>query len=703
MKKFILTILVAGFATSVVAQGEIDRSTAPEPGPAPTIQLGDYESFELENGLKVFVVENHKLPRVSWQLTLDRDPLVEGENAGYVQMSGDLMGRGTTNMTKAEIDEAVDFIGASFSTGSTGIYGSSLKKHMDKLMEVYTDVLLNPAFPEEELEKIRTQMISGLQSEINDPGAISRNVGGVLRYGIDHPYGEIMTEETVNSVTVDMCKNYYNTYFRPNIAYLVIVGDITKDEAQPLVEKYFGSWENKDVPTFTYNPVTTPDGVNVAFVDKVGAVQSSISVTYPLDLQPGSQDAIAVSVMNGILGSAGFMGRLLQNLREDHAYTYGAYSSLSSDELVGSFRAFAEVRNEVTDSAIIQFLYEMDRIVTEAVTEEDLQAVKNYMSGGFARSLESPQTIARFALNIEKYGLPKDYYATYLEKLDALTIGDIQRVANKYIQPQNCYVLVVGNKNEVADKLTVFDSSGQVDYYDNYANPVEDAKPIPEGVTINNVMDTYLNAIGGSKTLSKVKTQKTVYDLVMMTQMGEMQMVMTTAYEKNTKYLLSITHPMYGTLQKTVFDGKAGKIISMGMAGPTSEDMTEDDITDAKNDAIIFKELNWETNSKEVNLVNIQEVNGEEAYAVEVITLDDKTIWEYYSVSSGLKLKTVNTSDDGQGGEMVITIEYADYKDVNGVMIPHSMSLDQAGQPMTATLSEAVINGKLDKGTFALD
>lgn len=699
-KQIALTLAIAGTSVAGFAQ-EIDRSKAPEPSPAPKIQLGTYDSFQLENGLKVFVVENHKQPTVSWQLTLDRDPIVEGENAGYVQVAGDLMSTGTTNRTKAEIDEAVDFIGASFFTSSDGIFASSLKKHMPTLMDVFNDVLMNPTFPETELEKLKTQMISGLQSEMTDPAAISSNVGSALRYGLDHPYGEQMTEETVGSITTEMCKDYYNTYYRPNIAYLVIVGDITKDEAQPLVEEYFGSWEKADVPTHEYDAVKAPEANRVAFVDKAGAVQSSISVTYPVDLQPGSEDAIAASVMNGILGNSGFMGRLLQNLREAHAYTYGAYSSLSSNELVGSFRAFAEVRNEVTDSAVTQFLYEMNRIVTETVNEEDLQAVKNYMNGGFARSLESSQTIARFALNIERYDLPQDYYATYLEKLEALTVDDIKRVAAKYIRPENAYILVVGNKNEVADNLAQFAASGKVEFYDNYGNPVADAKPVPEGVTAETVMEAYIDAMGGAKTLGKVKTQRIVMDMVAQTPMGPMEMTMTTAHEKNTKYLMSITHAMYGTIQKTVYDGTGGENTTMGMAGPATTEMTEEELAKMKDDAIIFKELNWEDNASDIKVTSIVEVNGEDAYEVEVLTKSGEYIYEYYSVESGLKLRTVTTSED-MGESMTVIADFMDYKDVDGVMVPHSIEFDQGGSPMTLTLREAEINGKLDKATFAL-
>ena len=188
-------------------------------------------------------------------------------------------------------------------------------------------------------------------------------------------------------------------------AYLIIVGDINMAEAKPMVEKYFGGWAKGDVPAHNYKMPQAPKATQVSFVNKVGAVQSQVSVSYPIKFKPGSEDAIPAAMMNNILGGGVFLGRLMKNLREDKAYTYGARSSLSSSDLVGSFSAGASVRNEVTDSAITEFLYEMKRMVMmEDVSEADLSLAKNQMSGSFSRSLESAQTIAGFALNIELYG-----------------------------------------------------------------------------------------------------------------------------------------------------------------------------------------------------------------------------------------------------------------------------------------------------------
>jgi zinc protease len=271
-----------------------------------------------------------------------------------------------------------------------------------------------------------------------------------------------------------MVVDYYSTYFKPNVAYMVIVGDISTDRARQLMDLYFSAWEPGDVPSHSYETPEPPPANTVAFADRTGAVQSVISVSYPLFLQPGDPDAIKVSVMNSILGGGVFSGRLMQNLREDKGFTYGARSSLSSDRLVGRLNVRTEVRNSVTDSAIVEILYEMDRMVSEPVDEETLELIKNYLNGSFARSLESPRTIARFALNIERYNLPEDYYDTYLERLSRVTATEVQQVAGTFIRPENSFIIVGGNESEVAGTLEKFSADGKVHFFDPFGRKIEE-------------------------------------------------------------------------------------------------------------------------------------------------------------------------------------------------------------------------------------
>jgi len=697
MKKYSLHILSLALVAILAAcsgNSKLNRAVAPEAGPAPKIQLGDYSTFTLENGLKVIVVENHKLPKVSYQLTIDRDPILELGKAGMVNMAGDLLGCGTAQRSKAEIDEAIDFIGANLSTSSTGIFGTSLKKHSDALLQIFAEVLLAPSFPEEEIEKLRKQLISGLASAKTSANEISANISSVMTYGKDHPYGELQTEETIDNITREDLLSFYNAYFKPNTAYLVVVGDITADEAKAQVEKYFGDWKKGGVPKHNYAQPAPPKGNRICFVPLQGAVQSVINITYPVDLKVGSQDAIAASVMNSILGGGVFSGRLMQNLREDKAYTYGARSSLNPDKIVGSFDAGASVRNEVTDSAIVQFLYEMERMIKEPVADTTLTFVKNGMNGNFARSLESPETIARFALNIERYGLPKDYYNTYLEKLAAVSIQDVQAMATKYIKPGNAYITVVGNREEVADKLSVFAASGKVELYDMYGNEWKDIRPAPEGLSAQNVLENYIKATGGSEKLASVKSfsQKGTFAA------GPMTMEMTQKMKDNSKYVMEIGQAGM-IIMKQVYDGQKGANIQMGMP---AQPMSDEEIKNVQMQADLLAELNYKKYGFNAELKGIDKVEGKDAYVLEVTKSDGSIQTDYYDVSTGLKIQSL-VSEETPMGSITTTTLIKSYKDFGGIKMPDCIQQIVGPQTVEIRINEVQFNVNLPDSDFKVD
>ncbi|NJM93412.1 MAG: insulinase family protein [Cytophagales bacterium] len=271
-----------------------------------------------------------------------------------------------------------------------------------------------------------------------------------------------------NSTRED-CRKYYETWFRPNISYLVVVGDLSLAETKKLVSSYFGKWKKAETPKQEFAPALQPEKTQIVMVDKDDAVQSVIQVGYPITYTPGSPDAIPASVMNFVLGG-GASSRLFMNLREDKAYTYGAYSSLSSDEYMGRFGASASVRNAVTDSAVQEIMAEMKKMREDTVSTNELARTKNYLMGSFARSLEDKQTVGNFALNIERYKLPKDYYQNYLKNLEAVNKVDVGKMAQKYILPEQAYIIVVGKKSETAQGLERF---GEVIYYDKWGKKME--------------------------------------------------------------------------------------------------------------------------------------------------------------------------------------------------------------------------------------
>ena len=669
------------------------RSKAPVPAPAPKIQINDPATFTLDNGLQVVVVENHKIPRVSFQLLLDNDPMLEGDIAGAGSMAGQMLTKGTKTRTKAQLDEEIDFIGARLSTNDNGLFAASLTKHVPVLLELVADVVLNPAFPADELDKMKKQRLSALASEKDSPDAIARNVASVLRYSKNHPYGELTTEKSVENITLEKCKAYYNTYFKPNVAYMAVVGDITPAEAKTQLNKYLGDWKKGDVPAHSYDTPTQPDGTQVAFVNKDGAVQSVISVTYPVDLKPGSTDAIPASVMNSILGGGVFSGRLMQNLREDKAYTYGARSSLRRDKLVGRFSAGASVRNEVTDSSVVEFMKELNIMRDTDADQKDLDLVLNSMTGSFARSLERPETLARFALNTIRYNLPKDYYATYLEKLNAVTVADVRAMAQKYIKPENAYILVVGNQDEVANKLGQFAASGEVDFYDNEGNPIENVE-MPDNVNATTIIGKFIEATGGKAAYDARKD----YTMKMSMEIQGMQAQVEEMRKAPNKYKQVMT--MGGqVMQAQIFDGEKGK--TSGMQG--NKMMEGDELEKMKYEAILNAETQYERLGYKFDLKGIEAIDGSDAYKIKVTAPDGSTSSEFYDVASGLKVREVTTQDAGPAGQMTITANYSDYKEVDGILLPHTIKQSVGPQSFSIKVEEYKANTGISDDEFKVE
>ncbi len=687
MKNIFLYLIISLFSISQLS-AQLDRSQRPQPGPAPSIQLGDFETFTLDNGLKVIVVENRQVPVVSFQLTLDVDPVLEGEAKGYVSMAGSMLREGTTNRSKGELDETIDFIGASISTSSTGIFASSLTRHQETLLDLMTDILYNPSFPETEFQRLITQSKSGLATVRNDANAMASNVATAVVYGPDHPYGEIVTEESLDNITLDMVKQYYREHFKPNFAYLVIVGDIDAAEAKALTTTYFAHWEPGDVPTRNWSVPDLPRGRKVALANRSGAIQSVVVVTHPVVLPPGHDDAIKVSVMNSILGGGVFSGRLMQNLREDKGYTYGARSNISNDRLVGRFTARTEVRNSVTDSTVTEILYEMERMINEPVEESSLQLVKNFMTGSFARSLESPRTIANFALNIERFGLPDDYYVTYLEKLNEVSVQDVQEMAGKYLHPDRSYIVVAGNKDEVTETLIPFSSDGEVHLYDPFGRPAELTAmgDVPEGITADDVIDAYIDALGGRSRLEAVK------DMTQHMTASTMGMQIQLITRQKAPDLVLVKTQMGGmTLSQQLFDGEKGVVATqMGVQefteGPEFEQL--------KLQAVMNMELSYTQYGIDIALLGIERVDGQNTYKIALTMPSGMQVFDYYSVDTGLKVRTESNGSIAR---------YSDYKETDGILFAHRIIQEAGGQIIEMALDKVEINQGLDKSIFTIN
>ena len=688
--RIILLITVLLISLNVSAQ--LDRSIQPVGGPTPKIKLEKPKEFKLKNGIKVLVVENHKLPRVSYSLRIDGTPILEGDKAGVLSIVGEMLGNGTQSIPKDVFNEEIDYLGANVNIGFRSSFASSLTKHSDRILELMADAIINPLLTEEEFDKIKKQFIEGLKADEKSIDAIGERVGNALSYGKNHVYGEFVSEETLNNITFQDAVDFHKKYTYPNSAYIVVIGDVNYKEVKKSITEKFSSWKKSknvevDIPMMTNNVGLT----EVNFIDLPSATQSSIGVTNNVDLKMNDEDYFAALITNNILGGGG-EGYLFKNLREDKGYTYGAYSSLGSSRYgVARFGAGAKVRNMVTDSAVTEIVNEIVRIRTEKVDPILLKNAKAKYVGNFIMRLERPQTIANYALNIKLNDLPDDFYETYLEKINAVTQEDIMRVANKYFKIANTRIIVVGKGSDVVENLEKV--GFPINYFDKYANPV--AKPvfnkaIPEGMTALDVMGNYVKAIGGRDLLLNVNTLVTKAEVTLPGAPFKPEAVSKQMMPNKTSFEMKAN--MGGqtmSIMKRNFSGEKGYMEQQGQKMM----MDEKEIEEAMSVEGIFDELYYTKDQTE--LLSINSIDGEDVYKVKVVK-NEKTSYRFYAVESGL-LISVEEEDENKN---ISSTKFGDYRNVNGIMLPYFMQVNAGGQELEFNTTEVLINSDLKNSDF---
>lgn len=445
----------------------------PLAGKPPVVNIKKPLNFTLTNGLKVMVVENHKLPKVTFNLTIDNPPFLEGNKKGVDELCSSLIGNGSTKISKEDFNEEVDFMGASISFSSNSAYASSLSKFSKRTLELLAYGALDPKFTQEELDKEKAKSIEGLRSQEKSVSSIANRVVNALAYGKNHPSGEFTTEETIACITLEDVINNYKKRFVPQNAYLAIVGDVKYNEIKPIIEELFGSWQKTTVNAISYPDPKNTEVTEINFIDVPNAVQSEISVVNTYNLKMNDKDFFPAVIANYILGG-GFNSYLNMNLREAHGWTYGASTSIGAGKYVTSVRSSSAVKNNVTDSAVVEFIKEIKRIRTEKVTTEALENAKAGYIGRFVMKAEKPESVARYALNTETENLPADFYENYIKNVNAVTKEDVMAAANKYFLIDNSRIVIVGKGKEVLPDLEKLNIP--IFYFDKYGSPVE--KPV---------------------------------------------------------------------------------------------------------------------------------------------------------------------------------------------------------------------------------
>ena len=449
-------MIILGGPPALSAQ-TLDRSVRPAPGPTPTVQTPAVVKRTLANGLQVWTVTQREIPTVNASLVIRAGAVQSGEKAGLASMTASVLDEGSSRRSALEFARAVDALGASLgafaSDERTTVSLSTLKKTSGDAFALMGELVTQPAFAAEEIERDRKSRIQALRQQKDQPTTIASNTFAARVYGEAHPYGRPGngTPETIGSISREDITAFYGTYYRPNNAVLVVVGDVTADEAMGLATKAFGAWEKRELPASASaippRPAARPAAVYL--VDKPGAAQSEIRIGHPGAARSTNPDYYALQVLNTILGGQ-FSSRINLNLRESKGYTYGARSGWTFARGDGPFVASAGVFTAKTDSSLIEFLRELRDIrAGRPVTEEEVAFARRTIVQSYPRSIETNAGVVNQLADLAFFGLPETEMTAFLTRVQAVKPADVTRVARRYLQPEQFTIVVVGDLEQI--------------------------------------------------------------------------------------------------------------------------------------------------------------------------------------------------------------------------------------------------------------
>lgn len=666
MKKALLFLLSIGLlSTHLWAQRIKYPTQPPKTDGFPPLSLQPYQSFSLSNGLQVFVVEDNTIPRVTLYTVFDYQPVFEQSKAGLSSIFGEMLRAGTKTKTKQEIDELIDFYGINLAFSSRSFSVFTLKKHLTSALDLLSEILLQPTFPEAELQKIKERTISALKAAESSPAEIAENIRKSLSYPA-HPYGEVATAESIQAIQRQDLINFYNTYYRPNVAYMAIIGAISLDEAKKVVEQYFAKWEKADIPNEYIATPQAPKANQVAIAERTGAVQSTLRISYPIKYSLDDKNFLAARLVNQILGG-GANARLFRNLREDKGYTYGAYSRLVADRWIGYFEVSTDVRNEVTRQAVEEILKEMRRLRDEIVSEDEIRRAKNTLIGSFARSLENAETIAQFAINTAIYRLPGDFYTSYIQRIESIKPQEIQFVARQFLLPSNTYIIGVGDVEVLQKALEGF---GPIKRYDAYGREYKSVDAsVLAGVSVDQIINNYINAIGGRSLVDKITSLKEDMSFELQGIKVEVQQLRMMG-----KFETQFRTP-FG-LQVLRYDGK--KLLNKNPQGESIiDDPENEELKRSKSNAYVLFERDYQRLGYKASLTDAKIIDGKMAYEVTFESASGIKQKRYYDRQSGLLLEIADSDS---------RTVYQEYSQYNGIKLPSRGVAVIMGQEVIANM-----------------
>lgn len=660
-----------------VVKPAIDFRKKPRVGEMREFEFPRYGEATLSNGLKVYVVEDHKQPTVAYRIQIGAGETLDGPSAGLSYMMTNLIYKGTQKRTAAEVSSAVDSVGANLSTNTQGelmtVSIDGLKKHNSLMLGIFADVIQNPLFPKEELEKLIPQVIAGIKQEKANPMALAGALSRYALYGKDHPNAQRRTEESVKKITVADIRAFHEKYVRPNNkACLTVVGDVTMNEILPQLEKAFANWKSSPL-TMTQMPAPKPMPRGVYFIQRPGSVQSSIVACA---LVPGRKDEMyePFSLATSVLGS-GFAGRLFKTLRETYSFTYTPYAAVTQGKYFNRFFAGADVRNAVTDSAILVLKREIGKVANEVVPDEEFNALRTNELGNYLMTFERSDFVASLLQNAEYLGMSPEYLKGYAKRLASYSPYDAQRAASQFMRDDKQYMVVVGSP-EIAPILAKY---GRVFTYDLDLKPIGDNME-KVNMTVDELMSSVQKAMGGKDKLDAIQTMHVTVATKISVGGREFDGSSDRKMKAPNKKVMSLKAPFGG--QEIVVNGTKGWV---SVNGQPAEEM------DAKTLASATAEAGMFYYTRLPALGYTCEIKGKQNGMIHLHTTSpSKESVDFYYDGQTYLLRKIEQTQETPQGPMVITETYDNFIEVAGVKVPSSEKLEMQGMTFSSTSSYEV-------------
>ncbi len=487
--------LISTFGIGTYAQKTMNedfRKTAPAALAPKSFEIAKPFETTLPNGLKVIVFEDKRLPLVSYRLGFKTGSIYDPKDSvGLTSAMTALLNEGTKTRASKQLAEEIERLGASISANAgednTIVAASALSMYGSDVLSLMADMVLNPIFPESELALFKKNTIENLKFQRSQPSFLADEQISKAIYGT-HPYSIASPSAAdIEKITREKLAAYHAKMFTPNNATLIVVGDVNRDNLLKEITANFGNWKKGAMDTMTFPTPPVRTATTLTVVDRPGSLQSNI-VLANLAIDRKDPDFFPVLVMNQVLG-AGASSRLFMNLREAKGYTYGAYSSFDTKRLAGNFQATAEVRTPVTGDSLKEFFLELNRVRNEKASDKELKDAKSYLTGVFPLRAETQEGLTNLLVSQQLYDLPADYLQTYRDKINAITLDDVQRVAKKYIAPDKIAIVIVGDADEIikqsksyAPKIDVYDADGKALDVSSFGKESNGAPAMVEGV-----------------------------------------------------------------------------------------------------------------------------------------------------------------------------------------------------------------------------